>query len=205
MSLDSWIDNLKNTLGRGIFPHQMSFFLDLRLRNLLLSPQRLASQLSLKATSWVLEVGAGSGFYSAEVARRVPEGQLELLDVQPEMLYKAKQKLEAEGLHNTGYTLADAGKLPFKEDSFDVAFLVTVLGEIADQHSFLGEAHRVLKPKGVLSITEHLPDPDFSPLGKVKTLVEKFGFELHEHYGGYWNYTVNFRKSEALNQVSEQR
>ncbi len=102
-------------------------------------------------------------------------------------------------MYNVGYTLADAGKLPFKEGSFDALFLVVVLGEVANQKAFLSEAHRVLKPEGILSISEHLPDPDFSPLTEVKLLVESEGFECFAQYGMKWNYTANFRKLEATN------
>ncbi len=161
----------------------------------MLSPQKLGARLALTATSRVLEVGAGSGFYSIEVARRVSEGQLVLLDLQPEMLKKAQQKLVATGLSNASYAIADAGKLPFRENSFDVLFLVTVLGEIANRQAFLSEARRVLKPEGILSISEHLPDPDFSPFAKVRTLVEKEGFEFSERHGERWSYTANFKKS----------
>jgi ubiquinone/menaquinone biosynthesis C-methylase UbiE len=194
-----WASSIKNALMRGVFPHELTFFLELPWRNVILSPQKLVARLALTATSHVLEVGVGSGFYSVEVARRVSNGHLELLDLQPEMLKKARQKLEAEGLSNVGYTLSDADKLPFKDDSFDMLFLVAVLGEVANQKAFLSEARRVLKPEGILSISEHLPDPDFSPFAKVKSLVEKEGFEFHKRYGVKWSYTVNFRKSEYEN------
>jgi len=197
MKVIRWASSVKNALVRGVFPHELSFFLELPWRNVMLSPPKLAARLGLKATSRVLEVGAGSGFYSVEVARRVSEGRLEVLDVQPEMLKKARRKLEAEGLSNVGYTLADAGTLPFKEDSFDALFLVAVLGEVANRKAFLSEARRVLKPGGTLSISEHLPDPDFSPFARVKSLVEKEGFEFFERHGAKWSYTVNFRKSGA--------
>lgn len=191
-----WASSVKNALVRGVFPHAMSFFLELPWRNLMLSPPKLVARLALTATSHVLEVGAGSGFYSVEVARSVSAGHLELLDLQPEMLKKARRKLAAKGLSNAGYTLADAGLLPFKEDSFDALFLVAVLGEIADQKAFLSEARRVLKTEGTLSVSEHLPDPDFSSFAKVKSLVEKEGFAFSERYGARWSYTANFRKSK---------
>jgi ubiquinone/menaquinone biosynthesis C-methylase UbiE len=190
-----WASSVKKALTRGVFPPEMSFFLELPWRNLLLSPQKLSSRLDLTNTSQVLEVGAGSGFYSVEIARRISTGRLELLDLQPEMLDKARRKLEAAGLFNVGYTLADAGDLPLEADSFDLVFLVAVLGEIADQEAFLRQTHRVLKFGGILSISEHLPDPDFSPFAKVKSLVEKEGFEFFERYGTKWSYTVNFKKT----------
>ena len=101
-----WASSVKNALVRGIFPHQMSFFLDLPWRYIVLSPSKLVARLALTKTSRVLEVGAGSGFYSVAVARSVSAGRLELLDVQSEMLSKARRKLAAQGLSNVGYTRA---------------------------------------------------------------------------------------------------
>jgi ubiquinone/menaquinone biosynthesis C-methylase UbiE len=153
------------------------------------------ARLALNPTSHVLEVGAGSGFYSVEVARAVPNGYLELLDLQPNMLRKAQQKLVAKGMSNVGYTVADASQLSFEGESFNLVFLVTVLGEIVDQKAFLHEAYRVLKRGGILSISEHYPDPDFLPFSEVKRFVEKEGFQFLKRFGGNWNYTANFRKS----------
>jgi ubiquinone/menaquinone biosynthesis C-methylase UbiE len=194
MKAIQWVKSVKSALGRGVFPHEISFFLELPWRKITLSPQNLVSRLHLAPASRVLEVGAGSGFYSVEIARRIPDGHLEVLDLQPEMLKKAQQKLEAQGLSNVSYTLADARQLTFAEGTFDVLVLVTVLGEVADQPAFLHEARRVLKPQGILSVSEHLPDPDFSSFAKVKTLVEREGFAFFEHYGKRWSYTANFKK-----------
>jgi ubiquinone/menaquinone biosynthesis C-methylase UbiE len=194
MSPSRWISSFKNTFGRGVFPHQMSFVLDLLLRRTLLSPQKLTNRLALTATSHVLEVGAGSGFYSVEAASSVSRGHFELVDIQLEMLKKARHKLEAERLFNAGFTVADAARLPFRNDCFDLLFLVAVFGEIVKQHEFLSEAYRVLKPGGVLSISEHLPDPDFSQFTKVKLIVERGGFRFFERHGVRWNYTANFTK-----------
>ena len=197
MNAGDWKVILNHLLGRGVFPHQMSRIIELPWRRLLLSPQKLLARLPLNSESHVLEVGAGAGFYSVEVARRISAGQLQLLDLQPEMLKKAQQKVGVEGLLNTGYTVADAGKLPFKEHSFDLVFLVTVLGEITAQDEFLMETYRVLKPDGILSISEHFPDIDFSPLNEVVSLVEAKGFRFLESYGVKRNYTANFRKLNA--------
>ena len=192
-----WASTIRHAVGRGVFPHQASFVLDSYLRNILLSPRKLVARLPLTAAIHVLEVGAGSGFYSLEVARRLSPGQLELFDIQIEMLKKARQKVEATSLSKVGYTLGDARKLPFQPNSFDLIYLIAVLGEVGDPPAFLREAHRVSKPGGILSISEHLPDPDFSRFRDVKSLVEDEGFQLLGRHGPWWTYTANFTKCEA--------
>ncbi len=85
---------IARTLGRGVFPHQLSWLIDNAARRLIISPSTLADRLSLTAASRVLEIGPGSGFFSSEIAKRIPHGRLELFDLQPEMLTKARLKLE---------------------------------------------------------------------------------------------------------------
>jgi ubiquinone/menaquinone biosynthesis C-methylase UbiE len=191
--LSSW---LRHIAGRQpYFPHQMSFILELPLRRLLVSPERLADRLHLTQNSRVLEVGCGSGVFSVEVARRVPAGHLELFDLQPEMLERARRKLQTAGLAEVvSYTQGDARQLPFPPGSFDVAFLVAVLGEVPEPRECLRALRRVLRAGGLLSITEHLPDPDFSKLSTLRALLEDEGFEFEEHFGPPWSYTANFRR-----------
>lgn len=188
----SWLQHLAGR--QSYFPHQMSFILELPLRRLLVSPAQLADRLHLKKDSRVLEVGCGSGVFSVEVARRVPRGHLELFDLQAEMLERARRKIEAAGLGKVvGYTQGDARRLALPRGSFDVAFLVAVLGEIPEPRKCLRALHEILRSGGRLSITEHLPDVDFSRLPTLRTLVEDEGFELEEHFGWPWSYTANFR------------
>jgi ubiquinone/menaquinone biosynthesis C-methylase UbiE len=187
---------LKHVFGRQAhFPHQMTFILELPLRRLLLTPGQLAERLHLERDSRVLELGPGSGVFSVEVARRVPEGHLELFDLQPEMLEKCRRKLEAAGLGGVaGYTQGDACELALPESSFDVAFLVTVLGEVPDPRKCLAALRRALRPGAILSISEHLPDPDFLRFARVRALVEGEGFAFEERFGPAWSYTANFRR-----------
>jgi len=184
--------------GKGIYPSQIFFWLDFPLRRLILSPKKLADRLHLKEDFNVLEIDPGSGYFSVEVARCIPQGHLELFDLQKEMLEKARHKIESAGLHNVGFTQGDAIDLSFDENEFDVVFLVAVLGEVSDKERCLGAIYRILKPSGLLSITEQLGDPDFLPLPVVRSLAEKQGFEFVESYGKKKNYTANFRKSVQI-------
>ena len=193
MSVGEWGKAIRGFFGRGLFPHQLSFVLGSALRRFVLSPGELADRLHLKESSRVLEVGPGPGYFSVEVARRLPQGRLELFDLQREMLEQARRRLERAGLHNVGFTQGDACNLPYGENQFDVVFLVAVLGEVADPATCLRDIHRTLRPGGLLSITEQPGDPDFLPLPTVRALAEQQGFEFIECYGQGKNYTANFR------------
>ena len=121
------------------------------------------------------------------------------------MLEKARHKIESAGLRNVGFTQGDAVDLPFDESEFDVVFLVAVLGEVSNKERCLAAIYRVLKPSGLLSITEQPGDPDFLPLPVVRSLAEKQGFEFVESFGKKKNYTVNFRKPDQMSKSKFKR
>ena len=50
--------------------------------------------------------------------------------------------------------------MPFASETFDVVFMVTVLGEVPDRAAAVKEAARVLRPGGEFSVTEAAGDPD---------------------------------------------
>ena len=187
-------DILKRGVGRGTCPHQLAFLLEFSLRRFILSPERLAERLELKEASRVLELGSGPGYFSRAVARRVPRGYLLLVDLQSEMLQKAREKLARAGLGNVGFAQANGTALPLPSGAWDCVFLVAVLGEVSDPTSCLREIYRLLRPGGLLSLTEQPGDPDFIALPDARELVEGVGFRFEKVYGGGKNYTASFRK-----------
>jgi ubiquinone/menaquinone biosynthesis C-methylase UbiE len=194
MGLKEWKAAIKGFFGRGLFPHQLSFLLGSALRRFVLSPEELADRLHLSQAARVLELGPGPGYFSVEIAHRLPRGRLELFDLQREMLKQARRRLERAGMSNVGFTRGDAVHLPFSEKQFDVVFLVAVLGEVADSAACVQDIYRTLRPGGLLSITEQPGDPDFLPLSTIRALAERAGFEFVERFGHGKNYTANFRK-----------
>ena len=142
----------------------------------------------------VLELGPGAGAFTVEAAARTgPAGQLVAVDIQPRMIDFVQRRVEENRLVNVETHVADAYDLPVDDGSVDRAFLVAVLPEIPDQARALDELHRVLKPSGLLSITEEFPDPDYRFAFETIRSVEAAGFRLDQRYGNFWVYTVNFR------------
>lgn len=191
MKLPNQLGTWSRAFGRGVFPHELRWVLDVPGRGLIMSARTVAERLLVRPDAQVLEVGAGSGYYSVEVARKIPDGELTLLDIQQEMLDVCAQKLKAAGIRNFSTKQADGKALPFPDDSFDALFLATVFGEIEDREAFLREALRVLRPGGVLSITEHHPDPDFEDAQEVAEHLRAHGFVPLQKLGWRWAYTLN--------------
>ena len=143
-------------------PWQIAFILENPMRRTFQSPKRHLDRIGVGEGMRVLELGPGPGYFTPEAARRLGEGgELFCLDIEPRLVTRLRRKIMKEELENVALVVGDGQAIPFAEDSFDTAFLVTVLGEIPDKDALLGELRRVLRPDGVLSISELLPDPDY--------------------------------------------
>jgi len=194
-SIARWRDVLSRLAGQGVYPHELAFLLDLPLRKLILSPRQVAERLHLTSQAHVLEIGPGPGYFSGEVARRIPNGQLILLDIQYEMLGKNRWKLGQTAIKNARWTQASADALPFRPEVFDVVFLVTVLGEVPEPRACLQAIQPVLRPGGLLSITEMQGDPDALSQAQVQQLAHQCGFTPLESFSLFKGFMLNFTKA----------
>jgi ubiquinone/menaquinone biosynthesis C-methylase UbiE len=184
--------------GESPFPYQAAFLLNNPIRRALLKPARIIDKVGLTGSERVLEVGPGPGYFSVEIARRLTEGQLELFDIQPEMLEKARQQLERAGLSNAGFTAGEASDgLPFPDNTFDVAFLSAVIGEVPDKQACVRSLGQVLKPGGRLVFVETFPDPDRLSVRQLRDLAEPENFEYVEASGNRWETVAKFRNGDG--------
>jgi SAM-dependent methyltransferase len=176
-------------------PPWAGFLLEGPWRKLLMPADVTLSRMALGPGMRVLEVGCGTGYISVDVARRIePGGFLFCVDIQPEMVDKTLERVEAQGLHNVLGFAAPADKLPLDIYDIDLVFFVHVLGEIPDRLPALREALRVLRPGGGLSITETLLDPHYRFRNDAVKLGRQAGFELASVEGSLFSYTATFRK-----------
>ena len=152
---------------------------------------RLREILEPRAGERLLEIGPGTGYYSLPVAGWLsPGGSLDLVDVQQEMLDHTVRRAREEGIDNIEPTLADARELPFEDDAFDGAYLVTVLGEIPDQDAALRELRRVVRPGGRIVVGELFGDPHMVTHGALVRRAAAAGLRLDGKLGGpLWHFT----------------
>ena len=179
-------------------PARFAFLLEHPLRRQLLGADRLVESLRLQPGSRVLDLGSGPGVVATHIAAVLPRGELVLVDPQEAMLTRARRRVVPSPGLSVAFLAASAERVPLRDGIVDVVLLVTVLGEVDDAPLVIQEAHRVLRFGGILSVSEHLPDPDFRGAPSVRRLVCGFGFEERELRGSRWSYTVNFVKREPV-------
>ncbi len=175
--------------------------LDSNLRRKMQSPEKVIQRSGIQKGMQVLEVGCGSGAITTFVARAVGnKGKVHALDIQPKMLQQLENKLsqpENQDITNIKLIENSAYDLPFDDNSLDLVFMITVLGEIPDQNKALQEIKRVLKPGGILAITEMFLDPDYLLKSTVTKKGGKAGFILDEISGSFWDYTIRFKNNAS--------
>ena len=108
----------------------------------------------------VLDVAAGAGEQTIEIARRVgPTGSVLATDISPNILRFAEQAARKAGLQNVGTREMDGENLDLPEDSFDAVLSRVGLIYFPDQQKALTGMKRVLKPHGrVGAITYSTPE-----------------------------------------------
>jgi ubiquinone/menaquinone biosynthesis C-methylase UbiE len=145
---------------------------------------RLREILEPVAGERILEVGPGTGYYTLDIAEGVgADGIVDVFDIQQEMLDHTMRRAKGRGFGNMRPTQGDAQALPYDDDSFDAAVLITVLGEIPDQDAALRELKRVLKPGGRLVTGELVGDPHYVTEGSLRTRAEAAGLRFERRVG----------------------
>jgi len=115
--------------------------------------RRAFEQATIQPGEKVLEVAVGPGVAFVEILRQVGSGEVvHGVDFSPKMLAKTEQRARAAGFSNFQLQQADARRLPFADNAFDVLFnsYMFDLLPIPDMSQVLGEFHRVLRPGGRL-------------------------------------------------------
>jgi SAM-dependent methyltransferase len=165
------------------YPERLAFTLNNRVRRFLEPPDRLVSQLGLKATDVVVDFGCGPGFYTIPIARSA--ARTIAVDVSSHMLEKTASN--AKKNHVTVEALASDGTAIQLDDGIvDLIFLSHVFHEVAERPKVLSEFLRIMKRSGRLAIVERTrggllawaPGPPIIDQATIVQELERAGFRL---------------------------
>jgi ubiquinone/menaquinone biosynthesis C-methylase UbiE len=170
-------------------------------------PKHNIEQFGLADSMIVADLGAGSGFYTLEVAKAVaPTGKVYAIDVQRDLLERIKKEANASHIRNVDIIAGDLEKLggsKLRESSCNAAIASNILFMIEDKKAFLTEVKRILKPKGRLLLVDwsgsfgHMgPHPDhvvYKDDAMKLAISLGFVFDKEIHAGAH-HYGIIFRK-----------
>jgi SAM-dependent methyltransferase len=112
----------------------------------------------------ILDCGCTVGHNAAAWAQAFPDAEVHGIDVSASVLRYAHGRAQSLGLP-VHYHQMDATDLAFEDASFDVIFTSMFLHELSvkDIKRFFAEAHRVLRPGGLLINMELPPNQELKP------------------------------------------
>lgn len=136
----------------------------------------------------VLEIGFGPGHALEMLSRKAPLGLIAGADHSELMVETARRRLEPRrGAAALDLRVAEAERLPFADEAFDLVYAVNSYHLWADKEAALAEIAGVLKTGGevLLSIRNFLLDGGFEPAGRgeagaraAEPMLERMGFSV---------------------------
>jgi precorrin-6B methylase 2 len=150
-------------------------------------PDVALNVLQIPKGASVADIGAGSGYMTVRLARRVgAEGRVYANDLQPQMLALLQRRLAREQITNVTLVqgAVDDPKLP--PASVDLELMVDVYHELSQPQTMLRRLREALKPGGRLVLLEYRKEDPAIPIrvehkmtvAEAKMEIEAEGFTL---------------------------
>ena len=161
-------------------------------------PNQVVEALGLKPDDVVADVGAGSGYFTFRLARRVPDGRVLAVDVQPEMLAVIERRAAELGVSNVvpvAGTEADPN-LPAAE--VDLALMVDAYHEFSHPREMMEGIVRSLKPGGRVALVEYRGEDPTVPIKELHKMTQAQARREMAAVGLSWLKTLDFLPQQHL-------
>lgn len=160
-------------------------------------PDEVVSTLALRGDETVMDLGAGSGYFSFRFARVLPRGRVIAQDIEAEMIRHIHHKAMTEGINNIQVVLGKPDD-PSVPAEADVVFICDVLHHVPDQPAWLKKVWTAMKPGARLvliefkegSLPQGPPESAKIPRARLLELVKGAGFTLHTEHTNVLPYQV---------------
>ncbi len=173
------------------------------------APEAAVDALGLRAGMTVADVGAGSGYFTLRLARRVaPNGKVYASDIQPAMLELLRKRVEKEKLAIVEPVLGTETDPRLPAGRIELALLVDVYHEFSRPQEMLRKLREALTGDGRLVLLEYRKEDPAVPIrfehkmsvAEVKTEIEAEGFRLETLLGHLpRQHLLVFRKRDREN------
>lgn len=163
-------------MGREIahvMGHQAADWLERPERDEEEHTEKLVEQLKAKPGDVVADIGAGTGYFSRRLAKKVaPNGFVFAVDIQREMLDLLTNSMVAAGITNVRAVLGTITDPNLPPDSVDLALMVDVYHEFDHPFEMMRAITRALKPGGRVAFVEFRGEDPAVPIKPLHKMTE---------------------------------
>jgi len=167
----------------------------------------LLKNLDLKPGMNFADIGAGSGYYSNLISKRIGSGKVFAVDVEPEMIIYLNDRIKKEKLSNIVTVLGSETSVSLPALSMDIMLLVDVYHEFSFPYEMGLSMFKSLKPNGKLVLVEFRSEDKSVPIKKIHKMSEAqavkelqmAGFHLEKNIDNLpWQHCMVFAKKGQL-------
>jgi ubiquinone/menaquinone biosynthesis C-methylase UbiE len=164
-------------------------FLDKPGRDAWQKPAEIVKALRLNGTETLVDVGAGSGYFTFRFAKALPKGKVVATDVDPEMVRHIHHEVMTRGIKNVRAVLAEPND-PTVDPAADVVFVCDVIHHVAGREAWLRKMSSEMKTGAKLAVIEFKegklpegpPEGVKIPEAKLKAMLRDAGFTLESDH-----------------------
>ena len=164
----------------------------------------LLKNLNLKPGMHIADIGAGSGYYTRLLSKRIGNGKVYAVDVEPQMISYLNERIKEEKLANIVTVQGSETAVSLPPSSIDMMLLVDVYHEFSFPYEMGLSMFNALKPNGKLVLVEFRSEDNNVPIKTIHKMSEAqatkelkaVGFRLEKNINNLpWQHCMVFVKN----------
>jgi len=129
--------------------------LEAESREVVAHRDEIVDAIGLREGMVVADIGAGTGLFTTEIAKRVgDQGAVLAVDIVPAFLDRIREQVEAEQLTNVTVVLGEERATGLEDASVDLAFMCDTYHHIEYPQAYMGSLFRTLRPGATLVLID---------------------------------------------------
>jgi precorrin-6B methylase 2 len=188
-------------LGREIakvMGHTEALWLERPSREAEEQPNQVVNALDLKPNDVVADIGAGTGYFSFRMAKKLPLGKVLAVDIQPEMLDMVEFLQQENHISNVETVLGTVIDPNLPSESVDVALMVDAYHEFSHPYEMMQGVVKALKKGGRVVLVEYRRENPFIPIKALHKMTQKQARKEMQAVGLQWLETKSFLPSQHV-------
>lgn len=166
----------------------------------------LLKNLNLKSGMHIADIGAGSGYYTSLMSKRIGNGKVYAVDVEPQMILFLNERIKEEKLSNVVTVLGSETSVRLPASSLDMMLLVDVYHEFSFPYEMGQSMYNALKPEGRLVLVEFRSEDETVPIKTIHKMsvaqsvkeLKAVGFKLEKNISNLpWQHCMVFVKENT--------